>query len=221
MATYVLGYAAFVVVLLAALILLYLQGSLTRVEVIVSIVIAVIIVIDGAVPVAAVASRRLLERVYLFGGKAANALAGRLGRERMIDLDATRLAANELHEATVFVAKHPLRYLLPFVHALGIGLLSAVMLYLTAHAVGAEINVRQALSAYGIALLFSLVGITPSGVGFVELTLSVLLISFGIARNTAIAAALGYRFFVLWLPVALGTISLVVLRQIQRLPEEA
>ena len=59
MAAYVLGYAAFLVVLVAALILLYLQGSLTQAEVVASLIIAV----DhrsspGAVPVAAISSRR-------------------------------------------------------------------------------------------------------------------------------------------------------------------
>jgi len=220
MAAYVLGYAAFVVVLIVALALLYLQGSLTQAEVIASLIIAVIIVVVGAVPVAALSSRRALERMYLLGAKAANLVASRLGREQVVDLESTRVAADELFDAITFVAKRPLRYLLPFVHALGIGVLSAAMLYLMAHAVGADINAQQALSAYAISLLFSLVAITPSGLGFVEVSLSVLLVSFGVSRNTAIAAALGYRFFVFWLPVVLGVVSLLVLRRIQRLPGE-
>jgi uncharacterized membrane protein YbhN (UPF0104 family) len=50
---------------------------------------------------------------------------------------------------------------------------------------------------------------------------SLLLVSFGIERDTAIAAALGYRVFQFWLPVALGAASLPVLRRIQRLPNRA
>ncbi len=219
MVAYVLGYAAFLVVLVAALILLYLQGSLTQPEVIASLIITVIIVVLGAVPVAALSSRTALERMYLLGAKAANLVASRLHRERVVDLDSTRVAADELYEAITFVAKRPLRYLLPFLHALGIELLAAALLYLMAHAVGADINVQQALSAYAISLLFSLVAITPSGLGFVEVSLSVLLVSFGVSRNTAIAAALGYRFFEFWLPVALGAASLPVLQRIQRSPE--
>ncbi|MGA2286395.1 MAG: lysylphosphatidylglycerol synthase transmembrane domain-containing protein [Dehalococcoidia bacterium] len=220
MAAYVLGYAAFVVVLIVALILLYLQGSLTEAEVIASLIITVIIVVVGAVPVAALSSRRALQRMYLLGARAANGVASRLGREEVVDLDSTRVAADELYEAITFVAKRPLKYLVPFLHALGIGVLSAALLYLMAHAVRADINVRQALSAYAISLLFSLVAITPSGLGFVEASLSVLLVSFGVSRNTAIAAALGYRFFAFWLPVALGAASLLVLQRIQRLPGE-
>ena len=72
---------------------------------------------------------------------------------------------------------------MPFLHALGIELLAAALLYLMAHAVHADITVRQALSAYAISLLFSLVAITPSGLGFVEVSLSVLLVSFGVREE--------------------------------------
>ncbi len=220
MAAYVLGYAAFLVVLVVALALLYLQGSLTQAEVIASLIITVIIVVVGAVPVAALSSRKGLERMYVIGAKAVNLLALLVRREQVVDLDSTRVAADELYEAITFVRKRPGKYLLPFIHALGIQVLAAALLYLMAHAVHADINVQQALSAYAVALLFSLVAVTPSGLGFVEVSLSVLLVSFGVSRNTAIAAALGYRFFALWLPIALGAASLVVLRRIQRLPDE-
>ncbi|MBI5284553.1 MAG: hypothetical protein HY874_05610, partial [Chloroflexi bacterium] len=42
--------------------------------------------------------------------------------------------------------------------------------------------------------------------------LSVLLVSFGVPRHHAIAAALGYRFFEFWLPLLLGAMSLHLLR---------
>jgi uncharacterized protein (TIRG00374 family) len=218
MAAYVLGYAGFIVVLVFALALLYLQGSLTQAEVIASGIIAVIIIAVGAVPVIAISSRKALEWMYVFAATWLNRLARLLGREEVVDLDSSRASAGELHEAITFVRKRPAKYLVPFLHALGIQVLAAALLYLMAHAVHADINVQQALSAYAVSLLFSLVAITPSGLGFVEVSLSVLLVSFGVSRNTAIAAALGYRFFGFWLPVALGAASLLVLRRIQRLP---
>jgi hypothetical protein len=220
MAAYVLGYAAFLVVLVAALVLLYVQGSLTRAELVASGVIAAIIIAAGAVPVAAVSSRQALERVYLLALRPVNAVARLLRRPPLVDIESARASANELYDAITFVRRRPTRYVIPFLHALGVELLAAALLYLMAHAVHANISVQQALSAYAISLLFSLVAITPSGIGFVEVSLSVLLVSFGVGRNTAIAAAIGYRAFEFWLPVALGAASLPVLHRIQRVPEE-
>ncbi len=220
MAAYVLGYAAFFVVLIAALILLYLQGSLTRPEVIASLIIAGIIIAAGAVPVIAISSRQMLRRVYLMAVRPLNAVARFLHRPPPMNVETVRASADELYDAIAFVRRRPLRYVIPFAHALGVEVFAAALLFLMAHAVHANISVPQALSAYAISLLFSLVAITPSGLGFVEVSLSVLLVSFGIDRNTAIAAAIGYRAFEFWLPVLFGAASLPVLQRIQRVSEE-
>jgi len=220
MAAYVLGYAAFIVVLVAALILLYLQGSLTKAEIIASLIITAIILVAGAVPVAAISSRRALERVYLLAVRPMNWFARLLRRPPLVDVESARASAGELYDAITFVRRRPAKYVLPLVHALGVEVLAAALLYLMAHAVHANISVQQALSAYAISLLFSLVAITPSGLGFVEVSLSVLLVSFGVDKSTAIAAAIGYRAFEFWLPVALGAGSLPVLHRIQRISQE-
>jgi glycosyltransferase 2 family protein len=218
-AAYVLGYAAFLVVLVAALILLYLQGSLTQAEIIASLVITAIIVVAGAVPVAAISSRRALEVIYRLTATPLNRLAEFLRRPPIVDMESARKSADELYDAITFVRRRPAKYLVPFMHALGVEALAAALLYLMAHAVHANITVVQALSAYAITLLFSLVAITPSGLGFVEVSLSVLLVSFGVEKNTAIAAALGYRAFEFWLPILLGAGSLPVLQRIQKTAE--
>ncbi len=153
MAAYVLGYAAFLVVLVAALILLYLQGSLTRAEVIASLIIAAIIVAVGAVPVAAISSRRVLQRVYLLTVRPLNDGGRFLRRPPLVDVESARASADELYDAITFVRRRPARYVIPFLHALGIEVLAAALLYLMAHAVHANISVQQALSAYAISLL--------------------------------------------------------------------
>jgi uncharacterized protein (TIRG00374 family) len=219
MAAYVLGYAAFFSVLVAALIVLYLAGSLTRAEIIASLVIAAILILAGAIPVAAIANRRLLRRIWVLAVRPLNAAARLLRRPPPMNPETVEASADELYDAIAFVRRRPRRYLIPFLHAMGIELLSAALLYLMAHSVHANITVPQALAGYAISLLFSLIAITPAGIGFVEVSLSVLLISFGVQKNTAIATAIGYRAFQFWLPVLLGAGSLPILHRIQQLPE--
>jgi len=220
MVAYVLTYAAFILTLIVALVLLYVEGSLQRQELIASGVMAFIMIAVGAVPIVALRSKQSLERTYLLVSRVLNRLARLLRRKPFVQMDSSRAAAGELYDAVDYVKRRPFGYLLPFLHAMGIEAFAAAMLYFMAHAVHADITVTQAISAYAVSLLFSLIAITPSGIGFVEVSLSVLLISFGVSRDSAIAAAIGYRAFEFWLPVLLGAASLPVLQYIQRTSEQ-
>jgi uncharacterized protein (TIRG00374 family) len=69
-----------------------------------------------------------------------------------------------------------------------------------------------ALAGYAIALLFTIVSVTPAGLGFVEVSLSVFFVSFGVSRANALAITMAYRFFEFWLPIVAGSLSLFILR---------
>jgi len=62
----------------------------------------------------------------------------------------------------------------------------------------------QSLVAYSVAGLFGIVGFLPGGLGFVEVSLSAVLIGFGASGVTAAATVMLYRLFELWLPVVIG-----------------
>jgi len=210
---YVLGYAAYFCVLVAALLLLWARGSLRPAEVAAAAVILAIITTVGVVLAVGLRSEAALERLYVLAASPANAVARMLRRAPLIDRGAARETAGELYEAVDHVKRNPQRYAVPFAHALGVELISAATLFLIARALHANISVQAALAGYAISLLFSMVAITPSGIGFVEVSLSVLLVSFGLRRADAIAVALGYRLFEFWLPVLLGAVALQALRR--------
>jgi len=212
---YALGYAAFFVVLILALALLYARGSLKPVEVAASAVILCIIVGVGAGIASSLRSQESLERLYLVAARPLNVAARLLRRQPFVNSEAAHKTTTELYEAVTHVRRHPGRYALPAFHALGVELLSAGILYLMALSQRANIGFEAALAAYAISLLFSMIAITPSGLGFVEASLSVLLVSFGMSAHPAIAAALEYRLFEFWLPVLLGALSLLILRSVQ------
>ena len=72
-------------------------------------------------------------------------------------------------------------------------------------------------SYFLVSLLFSFVAFTPAGLGFVEASLAVILISFGVDQASAIAIALVFRLFDFWLPVAIGALSLVAVKRSRRM----
>jgi uncharacterized protein (TIRG00374 family) len=71
-------------------------------------------------------------------------------------------------------------------------------------AVGAGIPWRGLLLAYGAGQLASLLPITPGGLGVVEGSLTVALVTFGGAQTSTVAAVLLYRLISFWLAVPVG-----------------
>ncbi len=71
-------------------------------------------------------------------------------------------------------------------------------------AVGAGVPWRGLLLAYGAGQLASILPITPGGLGVVEGSLTVALVTFGGAQTSTVAAVLLYRLISFWLAVPVG-----------------
>ena len=212
--TYIFGYAVFYLVLLLAIVAIALRGSLTAAEATAAAVTLSVGLVLGGLLIAALRSADAFEGFLLFLMRTVNRLAKLLLRRPELVSEATiRREAGEVYEAVRAMKKRPLSFLPPLLHAVGVELLSAVLLFLVAQALHAHINLEVALIGYVLSLLFSMIAFTPAGIGLVEASLSVLLISFGVPQTNAIAVAVTFRLFDFWLPVLLGVISLAVLRR--------
>jgi uncharacterized protein (TIRG00374 family) len=84
-------------------------------------------------------------------------------------------------------------------------------------ALGGTVPWRSLLLVYGLATLIGSLGITPGGLGLVEGTLCLGLVSTGLPAAVALAAVLLYRLVSFWLVMATGWLVLLWLR-IERLP---
>ena len=212
--TYIFGYAVFYIVLLAALVAIALRGSLTVAEASGAGITLSVGLVLGVLLLAALRSADAFEGFLLSLTRGVNRVAAIvLRRQALVDEAKVRLEAVEVYEAVRTMRKRPLSFLPPLLHALAVELLSALLLFLVAHALHANINLGIALIGYVLSLLFSMIAFTPAGLGLVEASLSVLLISFGVPKANAIAVAVTFRLFDFWLPVLLGVISLLILRR--------
>jgi uncharacterized protein (TIRG00374 family) len=79
-------------------------------------------------------------------------------------------------------------------------------------AVGGEVPWGVLILAWAASSGISLLGLTPGGIGIVEVALSATLIAAGMDNATAIAAALIYRGISFWLSLAAGGVILAVIR---------
>ena len=84
-------------------------------------------------------------------------------------------------------------------------------------ALGGAVPWRSLLLVYGLATLVGSLGITPGGLGLVEGTLCLGLVSTGLPAALALAAVLLYRLVSFWLVMATGWVVLLWLR-LERLP---
>ncbi len=205
---YVLGYMAYFTVLITALILLYLRGSLQTAEVAASITMLVIVVVSAVIMAAGLRSEAALERMYLLVARPLNVIAHLLRRDPFVERATAIKTVNELYDAVAHVKRNPAAYIVPFGHAMLVEMVSVATLYVVARSLHVEVRFEMALAGYAMSFLFAMVAVTPGGIGFVEASLGLLLVSFGVDRHSAIAVALLYRLYEFWIPLVLGAIAL-------------
>ena len=195
---------AFAATLLVALVLVAADGHLTRTEALAGIVFAIYLALRVTVLSLAARSRASVRALY--------ALARRIARAHAT-AEPDHRAADELFESLSLVRGRPRAALVAFGHGLLVEAIGIAQLWAVMRAVGASGGVATAVVAYSVSVLFAIVGFLPGGLGFVEVSLGAVLVSFGSEGTTAAAVVVLYRVFELWLPVALGATAAHVVRR--------
>jgi uncharacterized protein (TIRG00374 family) len=191
---------AFGATLFVAMLVVWVSDRLTGAEITASTVFALYLAVRVGILVVAWRSRRSLRRLFVLPGRVASWL-----RRRPHQPSGHR-AADDLHEAMSLVRRAPARSLPTVAHAVGVAVLGVLTLWAVVAAVGAGHSVIVALVGYSVTVLFTIVGLLPSGVGFVEVSLGAVLVSFGVDGPRAAAVVVLYRIFQLWLPVVAGAV---------------
>jgi uncharacterized membrane protein YbhN (UPF0104 family) len=92
-------------------------------------------------------------------------------------------------------------------------LTDAGVLAASLYAVGATVPWQALLLVYGSSVLVRSLGITPGGIGLVEGTLCLGLVSAGVHVGLALASVLLYRFISFWVVAGAGWVVLLFLRR--------
>jgi uncharacterized protein (TIRG00374 family) len=83
----------------------------------------------------------------------------------------------------------------------------ALLQLMCARAVGVDVGWIEIFAVYTFGELLSTIPVTPSGVGFVEVGATGLLVSFGATHEAALAAVLLYRAFTYLFEIPLGAVG--------------
>ncbi len=192
---------AFVVTLSAAVVVVWVDGRLTRGELVATGVFLVFLSVRIAVVVAALRDRDRLRLLWTLPARTWDRLRRRSAR--VYD----RATADELFDAVTLARSRPGAALPGLGYAVCIDLLGAAMLWAALAAVGGGNRPVLALVAYALSALFGVVSVLPGGLGFVEVGTAVVLVSFGVPVGLAAAAVVLFRVWDCWLPAAVGGVA--------------
>ena len=91
-------------------------------------------------------------------------------------------------------------------------LLDAASLWCFVAAFGRFVNPAELFAAYGIANVLGVLPVTPGGLGIIDSTAPLLLVSFGVTRSVATLGVLAWRLVNFWLPIPAGAAAYVSLK---------
>lgn len=195
--------AAFGLSLVAGIVLLAAVGRLSAVVLVASAVFAVYLASRLALVVYGARSPAVVRRLYALPHHVLRRIGlGRRAATWTIDEE-----AEEVFEAASMLRRRPLAVAPVMAWALGLQVVGVAELAAVLTAVDGARGVDVAVAGYTMSLLFGIVWVLPSGAGFTELSLGVVLVSFGSTVAEATAAVALYRLVQLWLPVAVGAVA--------------
>jgi len=193
---------AFVVPVVGSFAVLIADGHVTVADLVALGVFFMYLATRCVVLLAATKDRERLRRLMRFPSGVLSRL-----RRRRLEPATTRTdeTADKLFDSLRVVRERPGALGAAAAHALITELLAIALVWSCVQAVGVSIDPLHALVVYSVTGVFGIVGFLPGGLGFVEVSMSAVLIGFGVPSVAAASGVILYRVFELWLPIALGT----------------
>jgi uncharacterized protein (TIRG00374 family) len=146
---------------------------------------------------------KLLERL----GGLVNRIARPFIRRDYLDLSRARTFAADIANGLAEARRSRRGLLLPLGFALSSKILMIGVLLLTFMAFGEPYSAETLIAGFSIGYLFTIVAITPYGIGFAEGALALTLNSMRVPLATAAVIALAYRGVTYWLQLVYGLIA--------------
>jgi len=136
--------------------------------------------------------------------KKTNWLARKLKRKKPLEVEEAYNFAEDINTGVAVLRANPRRLILPVI--LGVtnkGILITIlwMLFL---AFGVPISGGTVVGGFALGYLFTIVSLTPSGIGMMEGVMTLTLRSLGVGLEEAAILTLGFRAITFWLPFFIG-----------------
>ncbi len=215
---YLFYYTAFAFILILSLIYLFSITKLTPYEVITSAIFFIIIALFFSFFIITAWSLKHSIKTLNFLVAFANTPIRWLTKKDLIHKTRINEIAENMYQNLVHLKKNTYKLVLPGLFGLATHIIAIIMLGYIFVAFGYPITLSIILVGFSMAVLFSLISITPGGVGFVEGAMVVAFRSVGVPVEIALLVTFIFRGLTFWLPFIGGLVALRYLHQ-QIVPE--
>jgi phosphatidylglycerol lysyltransferase len=201
-------YIAFTLILAGGLTYLFFQQNLKTYEVVAALVLLLVTLTLSSTLMLGFWRADLLRRLLSWVQRAVNALGVKLHRAPLLSEDWAERNTADFSQAAEAISKNPRGSTRTVSLALATHALDLACLYVLFLAFYGPISFGPLIAGYTMGMLFTIISITPQGMGVVEGVMALVYGSLGIPEGTAVAVSLAFRGLTFWLPLALGFISL-------------
>jgi len=209
----VADFCAFVLVLTAGLVYLFIKHDLKFYEITAAIILFLLTSGQASALILGLWRPTLLQRFLALLQRIINQPALWLKRRPMLADGWSRKNTADFRSAAISIKTHPRRLFQTLVAALGMYLASLACLCALFLAFRQPLKFGVMVAGYAMGVLFSSVSIIPQGIGVVEGTMTLVFTSLGIPSGAAIVITLAFRGLSLWLPLVPGFLLLRWIRK--------
>jgi hypothetical protein len=203
----VYDYLGFLVVLALGLGILFQRGQLGTADIAAAAFFAATAIVLGALVYAGMRSAERLEHLLTSLGHLVNRLLRPILRRDYLSMARAHRFAVEVSQGLHAARKSRGGLALPAALALSNKALMISILFLVFVAFSQPFTVGTLVAGFSIGYLFLIVSPTPSGIGFVEGAMTLVLNSLGVPLAAAAIVTLAYRGITFWLPLLYGMVA--------------
>jgi hypothetical protein len=200
-------YFVFLLILLFGLFYLLFNHQLQKYQIITAAALFGILLAALIAMLVTLESAAKLKKLFRFISGIVNFFTRIINRKHIISGEEVQLVSQEMKDCVERIERQVRHLALPVFHVLLMEAIDILALYYIFLAFNYPIYPGILITVYAIGVLFSLMSITPSGVGVVEATMIVVLTGLKVPVELATIAVIVYRLFTFWVPFILGYIA--------------
>lgn len=204
---YFLYYAVFTLILLFGLFYLMLNHQLYQYQVVTASILFGMIILIVIVAITVIEKAARLNKLFGIMAKLINFISKFFKRKKLVDDEDISALSKEIHSCLRYIQVRWKALWLPVFHVFLAEAIDIMTLYYLFLAFKYPIYPGILITAYAICVLFTLVSITPGGIGVVEAAMLFVLSNLGVPVELAAVAVLGFRIIGYWIPFGLGFLS--------------
>jgi len=204
---YFLYYAVFTLVLLFGLFYLVFNHQLYQYQVVTASILLGMIFLIVFVAVLAVEEAARLNKLFSLVAQVVNFITRLFNKKQVFSSNAVNILSREIHESMRYIQKKYKALWLPIFHVLLAEAIDILTLYYLFLAFKYPIYPGVLITAYAICILFTLVSITPGGIGIVEAAMIFVLTNLGVPVELSAIVVFVYRIIGYWLPFGAGFVA--------------